>query len=54
MTTRLHVSAFTDSRRPKTARKYRTQCKICKTAIYEDQPAAWRTAPMGLSHEGCA
>lgn len=50
---RLQPSAYTESRRKKTARKYRTQCKVCGYAIYMDDPATWHTSPMGLSHEGC-
>lgn len=49
----LGSSAFTDNRRAKTARKYRTQCKTCLHAIYSDQPAVWSTNPIGLVHERC-
>lgn len=54
MSDQLDTSAFTDSRRSKSARKYRTQCKKCLTAIYVDQPAEWLLVPMGLSHKECA
>ena len=55
MTTRANSgSAFTDHRRSKTARKYVTQCKICRQAIHEDEPRQWLASPMGLSHERCA
>ncbi len=47
------MSAFTGQRRAKTARKYRTQCKICLAAIYTDQAAVWSVVPMGLCHEEC-
>lgn len=50
-------SAYTESRRARTARKYRTQCKTCRLAIYEDQPAEWSSGenkPTGLVHTECA
>lgn len=49
-------SAFTDQRRAKVTRKYRTQCKHCGMAVYEDQPAKWSSGenkPVGLVHEEC-
>ena len=50
----LGTSVYTESRRSKTARKYRTHCKICRAAIFMDEVAVWLTSPIGLSHEGCA
>ena len=46
-------SAYTENRRAKTARKYVSQCKKCKFAIYEDEARVWLTSPMGLSHKEC-
>ena len=43
------------ARRPKDARKYRTQCKNCGEALYGDEAAVWQSAtPIGLIHERCA
>ena len=53
MSTTPFQSTFVDSRRAKTARKYRTQCKTCKLAIYADQPAVWSVKPIGLVHKEC-
>jgi hypothetical protein len=50
----LATSTFTDSRRPKDARKYRSHCKFCGTAVYADEKAVWLVKPMGLSHAECA
>lgn len=48
------MSAFTDGRRNKTARKYVTQCKRCGRAIYADEPRSWDTGLLlGLSHDRC-
>lgn len=53
MTKPMPSSAYTDSRRSKTARKYVTHCKVCLTAVYGDEPYTWRTNPMGISHDAC-
>jgi hypothetical protein len=50
----LGTSAYTESRRAKTARRYRTHCKICRKAIFTDEVTVWLMSPMGLSHKGCA
>lgn len=47
-------ASFTGRRMPKNARKYSTQCKVCKLAIYADEASVWLTKPMGLSHVACA
>jgi hypothetical protein len=33
--------------------RYRTHCKVCRSAIVEGQAVVWQTKPMGLSHKEC-
>lgn len=49
----LAPSAYTENRRAKTARKYRTHCKLCGEAVFMDEAAMWLLSPLGLSHERC-
>jgi hypothetical protein len=49
------MNNLTGNRARKTARKYRTDCKICRCAIYADEPCTWVAEPQmtGLCHDCC-
>jgi len=36
-----------------TASVYLTQCKVCRSAVYQHETWVWAQQPLGISHQSC-